>query len=296
MQRPVGFDRETLLFTLRTHHLTECLSQFDAGISYLDKKSCRSLQKKQLRLCKEETSLLGTLKPGQQVPNTDFQLKDELEEIWTRAAGSGNDPVPFPRLQYTQQDLNRWTMAARACEAFVGDDPSEEGGGYYGAAFRRRCGDFPRIEANEPAVALGLGVVALSYGGLHALAWSAHFISTTEQLLWRISACIVMGGVPLMFTIATITDRYNDVAIFRFIDDAFTYWLLFISVIYEVREEHGNTTFMVSVLGIVTFVAVLLVYALARAYLIVECFLQLSHLPADVYKVPQWSAYFPHIS
>lgn len=39
-----------------------------------------------------------------------------------------------------------------------------------------------------------------------------------------------------------------------------------------------------------------LVYVLARAYLIVECFVALSNSPVGIYDVPAWSSYFPHIS
>jgi len=37
-------------------------------------------------------------------------------------------------------------------------------------------------------------------------------------------------------------------------------------------------------------------YCLARVYLVVECFINLSHLPQSVYLVPTWSQYVPHIS
>ena len=40
----------------------------------------------------------------------------------------------------------------------------------------------------------------------------------------------------------------------------------------------------------------LVVYILARAYLVVECFINVFHLPAGVFKTPEWSTYFPHIS
>ena len=44
------------------------------------------------------------------------------------------------------------------------------------------------------------------------------------------------------------------------------------------------------------FYMLLAAYALARAYLVVECFINLSHLSAGVYDVPNWAAYFPHMS
>ena len=42
---------------------------------------------------------------------------------------------------------------------------------------------------------------------------------------------------------------------------------------------------------LIVFVA----YLLARAYLVIESFINLSQLPAGVYDMPNWSAYFPHI-
>lgn len=37
-------------------------------------------------------------------------------------------------------------------------------------------------------------------------------------------------------------------------------------------------------------------YMLFRVYLVVECFVQISHLPDSVFTVPTWSQYIPHIS
>ena len=52
--------------------------------------------------------------------------------------------------------------------------------------------------------------------------------------------------------------------------------------------------FMITLLG--SLAIVLPAYILARAYLAVECFINLSHLPAGVCNVPRWAAYFLHIS
>ena len=49
------------------------------------------------------------------------------------------------------------------------------------------------------------------------------------------------------------------------------------------------------ILDLVVAVAIL-VYCLARVYLVVECFINLSHLPESVFRVPVWSQYVPHIS
>ena len=132
----------------------------------------------------------------------------------------------------------------------------------------RRCEDWPDTTniLEQLPVFLGFSAAALVYGGLHTLAWFAHFDSSTEQLLWRISACVVMGGFPV-FRVSITFGGY-------------------------VRYWSGAIEDIAIFLGFLVFLA----YILARAYLVVECFINLSHLPAEVYDVPSWSTYFPHIS
>lgn len=40
----------------------------------------------------------------------------------------------------------------------------------------------------------------------------------------------------------------------------------------------------------------LLVYLFSRVYLVLECFISLLHSPVEVYDLPAWSAYVPHIT
>ena len=44
----------------------------------------------------------------------------------------------------------------------------------------------------------GMVLVTMVFGGIHCIAWSFAFPSTTEQLLWRISS-IAITGIPLAF-------------------------------------------------------------------------------------------------
>jgi hypothetical protein len=37
-----------------------------------------------------------------------------------------------------------------------------------------------------------------------------------------------------------------------------------------------------------------LLYMLARLYLVIECFSTLAHLPPEVYLEPSWTRYLPH--
>jgi hypothetical protein len=42
--------------------------------------------------------------------------------------------------------------------------------------------------------------------------------------------------------------------------------------------------------------ASILFYTVARVYLVVECFINVAHLPDGAYQVPRWAQYVPHIS
>lgn len=46
----------------------------------------------------------------------------------------------------------------------------------------------------------------------------------------------------------------------------------------------------------VAVVALIILYVVARVYLVVECFINLAHLPPSAYQLPQWSRYVPHIA
>jgi hypothetical protein len=42
-------------------------------------------------------------------------------------------------------------------------------------------------------------------------------------------------------------------------------------------------------------IAFSLLYAAARVYLVVECFINLAHLPEAAYQQPRWSQYIAHV-
>ena len=209
-----------------------------------------------------------------------------------------------PGIPLSQRDVTRWKSASRAAQAFGKDGDHENHlhmTAYIFWDFSVRCEDWPNLDdvLDAPFLQLGFVLAALVYGGLHALAWFAHFNTSTEQLLWRVSACIVMGGLPVVFGLFALIRplkilvvgwsgvSWHDFKIYGFKDS--------IMEIYS-KDSLGNW----AKLGIWILFRLLylvgIVYALARAYLVVECFICLAHLPAGVYDVPQWAAYFPNIS
>ena len=126
-------------------------------------------------------------------------------------------------------------------------------------------------------VLLGLILSGLLYGGLHLLAWKMPFASRTECILWRFSGIFIIS-TGLGFR--GLTGFYGADIVWRNVSE-------------NRRDPFGR---LLVVLSILLSSAICLGYLLARTFLVVECFLQLSRLTPSAYETPAWSAYFPHIS
>lgn len=110
----------------------------------------------------------------------------------------------------------------------------------------------------------GLIAAGVLYGGLHLLAWYAPFQRSYELWLWRVSCIIVIAGPPLLI----------------FYPHNFVFSLP--SPLDRLRAIH---------IGIL-----ILIYPAARMFLVIECFINLAHLPPEVYQQPAWSRYIPHLT
>ncbi|KAF2140459.1 uncharacterized protein K452DRAFT_359536 [Aplosporella prunicola CBS 121167] len=118
------------------------------------------------------------------------------------------------------------------------------------------------------SMVVSLAFATILYGGLHTLAWNAHFPSMRQKLLWRISSLAVMSFV-LVFLLRNKIE----------------------SVIFNHR--HSNFAFVIYLL---TGIPSILAHLMARCYLVAECFIAPSHAPSGVYSMPEWTAYVPHVT
>ena len=230
------------------------------------------------------------LYPGQVLNGTGFRLiglEDPKISTWARDTVYADilqegfaQATAIPSFDLTPRDVTRWKMAWREIQSRPESNYS------YRSMFSERCKDWPETEDMlKLPIALAFSATALAYGGLHALAWHAHFKSPTEQLLWRISACIVMGGMPLLLLFTKLDNTLRKSSWQKYSWQKSS-WSLTRVIKYYLYE------YLYSLIMLLLASA----YGLARAYLVVECFINLAHLPAEVYDVPSWASYFPHIS
>jgi hypothetical protein len=134
----------------------------------------------------------------------------------------------------------------------------------------------PQTKVEDILFFVAFGVAGLAYGGIHLIAWNYPFPSAVQQLLWKVSGItIATSGVAFGFLVAYVA-------------------LLTFFGCFE-----GEDTLLQDVCGWSSVVIMLLfgvMYLFARAYLVIACFLTFPYLPPEVFKQPEWSYYFPHIS
>ena len=193
----------------------------------------------------------------------------------------------FPKfLLLSNEDVKRWKRASNflsvydRTQRFVHE--SEQGKAHLRSSrfkrlLERRISNWPDTNAilDDFLIFLAFTAAALIYGGLHALAWSADFRTLVEQTLWRLSASAVMAGNPVFLLFFTLLDKCTDR----------THYYWFGRVIIRAIKDFS----------LILVILIVPAYILARVYLVVECFIGLTHLPAGAFDVPDWAAYFPHI-
>ena len=233
------------------------------------------------------------LAPGGILKGTGFRMIDfndfEMRAGFWDSAYRFTGPRPsLPDMSLSPEDVIRYKMSWRAIKNLTGS--GQKPLRYYEQPKPpiHRCKDWPGFENTlQASVSFGFITVAFIYGGLHALAWFAHFGSLTQQLLWRISTCVVMGGIPTVYVLLAFPVKMTG--------DFPKRWRYRLKI-YRPRHFENKLKCLRHYISLISASLVLLVYTFARLYLVVECFINLSHLPAGVYEVPSWSAYFPHIS
>ena len=117
-------------------------------------------------------------------------------------------------------------------------------------------------------------VIAISpilYGLVHFLAWSGHFPTSLERLLWRVSSVVVTCSGFVAFS-SGFTTKY----IFKLVDNR---WKMFLLPI-----------------PLMLLCMVPLSYMLSSGFLIVESLRQLFYLDPAAYELVSWSNYWPHFS
>ena len=119
---------------------------------------------------------------------------------------------------------------------------------------------------DDPQTHTVTGLVAVIFGAIHCIAWSFQFPSHMEQMLWRISATVIIC-VPVLLPLVGLLG------------------LVHLPWLSDKRE----------VLTVVIAVILCFLYMLARVMLFMLALISLRTLPPEAYHTVIWTTYLPHI-
>ena len=118
--------------------------------------------------------------------------------------------------------------------------------------------------------------VSMVYGGIHAAAWDTYFPSGVESKMWRFSSLYISSSGLLWCIINMLAKLWKP------FDD---YWN---------RTVLPHPPFAKSIPLVACCAVCGTMYVLVRAFLVIEAFISIRHLPASAYETPDWSQLIPH--
>lgn len=121
------------------------------------------------------------------------------------------------------------------------------------------------------------------YGLVHLIAWNGPFTSLVQRWMWRASCLFIASPASVImigYAALTIHDNYSEIL-----------QIIFVRTTVIQRIFPSRRILWI----IITGGMLALPYLAARVFLLVECFINLSQLPPEVYQVPQWAQYIPHL-
>ena len=151
-----------------------------------------------------------------------------------------------------------------------------------------RLGKWPSPSLTSLCVILSVFSLAdFCCGDFHLLAWNTTFPNITTRWSWRYSAIlIILSGALVLWR---SSDHARDV--------------LASGACSEQNWPHGLLkraavwlTPYISLWSNIALGTWFVFYTPARAFLVIECFMNLLYLPDSVYLEPDWSRYVPHVT
>jgi len=127
-----------------------------------------------------------------------------------------------------------------------------------------------------------VNTVTIAYFGIHLAGWNFVFPFRVEQVLWRVS-CLVLLGM-LIFYLCAIA-----------LGTVMASWLA--RTFFKNNEATtilGAASLLPRWAAILLHLPVIIIYCLARSYIIVEGFANLRALPVTAFASVNWANYIPH--
>ncbi|KAL6705324.1 hypothetical protein ACN47E_007134 [Coniothyrium glycines] len=146
----------------------------------------------------------------------------------------------------------------------------------------------------------GLFATGAIYGAIHLLAWNGPFSTRSESILWKVAAFIITAPfVILLIKKPGILAVCYLLLRVRYPNETVSWQTVNQESFWRLPDNEGLwRKIWTRFLDLYEETAAYILaapYILSRAYLVVECFINLAHLPDGVYHVAEWSQYLPHM-
>lgn len=236
-----------------------------------------------------------------------------FEARYKRPARSPHSVKQRPYIVLKAGDILRWRRASEAVERFLKHEEGDESyidfrgdsadrelnPDYVDDFIVHRIHNWPTdilssagLETQDIPTCFSFGLAGLFYGGIHLVAINAPFHGRAEFALWFLSSISLMSTGTGIFI--GLSARY----LYGLLDSLVLWFLkarnpdpVLRGQGIELRRGAAYFTFAILVPLYLT-----LGVLLARAFLIIECFISLFRLDPMVFAVPSWVVYFPHIN
>ena len=119
-------------------------------------------------------------------------------------------------------------------------------------------------------VFIGIGFGGTLFGSIHFVAWNFEFPTPVERILWRVSCCVLIS-IPLLST------------------------AMYFMTLHNARRDSETDTKTNALLRPFTTMCVVL-YLLARLYLMTEVFRSLAYAPPSTFYEIDWPSALPHVN
>lgn len=132
--------------------------------------------------------------------------------------------------------------------------------------------------------------LTIVYGGIHMAAREYHFPSEVEELLWLLSTSYIVyigGGGIVRDGLNTLIRRYARSTSYDS-PNRFCQYFAYRTAKIWFWEGLEYSEYLV-------IIPAVLLYGLARVYIVIEAFISLRSMSADSYDTPNWSELIPHL-
>jgi hypothetical protein len=256
-----------------------------------------------------------TVTTSQALPGTGFKANGNSTR-WkvrtTHSSGDGESAEVYTNVHYepavfnlTPRDVRRWKLAREAMDKYQLQKPDKN---LYLVTIKPVTEHMENANGSDGTSAtwhsLGFLVVSAVYGGLHTVAWNAHFPSRREMVLWRMSALVIAS--PAVLCVLLMLLNYAAMAA-NFVFRSCCIKLAPAAKLQQtlsrkppvVKVTIRAAEFTMPVLRILGKISALsaltYLYFPARGYLVYESFRTVFFLSPEAFKAT-WTQYIPHIT